>query len=86
MNPPKTPATPRSSPKPLLVLGLLLLPFLTACATFAPRALPVTAEDNTARLARHPQFQAAAAAAPVFVLETFDTITRLERQHANRTP
>jgi hypothetical protein len=46
----------------------------------------VSAEDNTARLARHPQFQAAAAAAPVFVLETFDTITRLERQHANRTP
>ena len=84
MNPPKTPATPRSSP-PRLALCLLLLPFLTACATFAPRALPVSAEDNTARLSAHPQFIAAAQAAPAFVTETFSTITRLERQAANRT-
>ena len=73
---------PRSSPR-LLALGLLL-PFLPACTSFAPRALPVSAEDNTARLSRHPQFTTAAAAAPAFVLETFDTITRLERQAANR--
>jgi hypothetical protein len=46
----------------------------------------VTAEDNTARLARHPQFQAAAQAAPAFVLHTFEVITRLERDKANRTP
>lgn len=81
MKTPKTPATLRWS-LPLLALGLLLL--LPGCTSFAPRALPVTAEDNTARLARHPQFQAAAQAAPAFVLETFDTITRLERQAANR--
>jgi hypothetical protein len=45
----------------------------------------VSAEDNTARLAAHPQFIAAAQAAPAFVTETFSTITRLERQAANRT-
>lgn len=85
MKNPKTPATPRSSPPPRLALCLLLLPLLTACTSFAPRALPVSAEDNTARLAAHPQFSAAASAAPAFVAETFATITRLERQHANRT-
>jgi hypothetical protein len=46
----------------------------------------VTAEDNTARLSAHPQFIAAAQAAPAFVAETFSTITRLERQAANRSP
>ena len=46
----------------------------------------MTAEDNTARLARHPQFQAAAQAAPAFVLDTFEVITRLERDKANRSP
>ena len=85
MKKPKTPATPRSSPLPRLALCLLLLPLLPGCASFAPRALPVSAEDNTARLAAHPQFPAAASAAPAFVAETFETITRLERQHANRT-
>lgn len=85
MKNPKTPATPRSLLLPLLVVLALALSS-TACSTLPHRPLPVTAEDNTARLARHPQFQAAAQAAPAFVLDTFDVITRLERQHANRTP
>lgn len=85
MNPPKTPATPRSSPLPLLA-ALALLLSSTACSSLPLRPLPVTAEDNTARLASHPQFIAAASAAPAFVTETFSTITRLERQAANRTP
>ena len=78
MKTPKTPATL------LWSLPLLLLALASGCTSVAPRALPVTAEDNTARLARHLQFQAAAQAAPAFVIETFDTITRLERQAANR--
>ncbi len=85
MNPPKTPATPRLSLPPLLA-ALALLLSSTACSSLPLRPLPVTAEDNTARLARHPQFQAAAQAAPAFVLDTFEVITRLERDKANRTP
>ncbi len=85
MNPPKTPATPRSSPLPSLA-ALALLLSSTACSSLPLRPLPVTAEDNTARLARHPQFQAAAQAAPAFVLDTFEVITRLERDKANRSP
>jgi hypothetical protein len=69
-----------------LLAALALLLSSTACSSLPLRPLPVTAEDNTARLARHPQFQAAASAAPAFVLDTFEVITRLERQHANRTP
>jgi hypothetical protein len=62
-----------------------LLPvLLSGCATSVRTALPVTAEDNTLRLSKHPQFQAAANVAPAFVLETFETITRLERQSSNR--
>jgi hypothetical protein len=85
MNPPKTPATPRLSLPPLLA-ALALLLSSTACSSLPLRPLPVTAEDNTARLARHPQFQAAAQAAPAFVLDTFEVITRLERDKANRSP
>ena len=85
MNPPKTPATPRSSLPPLLA-ALALTLSSTACSSLPHRPLPVTAEDNTARLSAHPQFIAAAQAAPAFVAETFSTITRLERQAANRSP
>lgn len=71
----------------LATLWLLLL-LASGCSTSAPgvRSVPVTAEDNTARLMQHPQFQRAAQAAPEFVTATFETITRLERDLANGKP
>lgn len=65
----------------MLLLCALLL---GGCLNSARRApLPVSAEDNTARLIQHPQFQAAAQVSPDFVEETFRTITRLEKEKAN---
>lgn len=66
----------------ILLLSLQLLAL--GCQTSARRApLPVKAEDNTAKLMQHPQFPAAARAAPEFLNEVFQTITRLEREKAN---
>lgn len=74
--------------KPTRMLAMLIS-FLTlwlalGCVGPARRAaLPVTPMDNTARLAKHPQFQRAAASAPEFVIECFETITDLETELAN---
>lgn len=68
----------------VMLISLPTLWLALGCVGPARRAaLPVSAQDNTARLARHPQFQQAAAAAPDFVLECFETITRLETEVAN---
>lgn len=78
MKPRKTNATPR-------LWLLLALATLVGC-TSAPRAsvrVPVRAEDNTLRLMQHPEYPRAAYAAPAFVTEAFNTITRLEREKAN---
>ncbi len=65
----------------MMLLWMLLL---GGCLGFAPHArLPVTAEDNTARLSQHPQFEAAAQVAPDFVKDCFSTITRLERENVS---
>ena len=64
------------------MLTLLLL--IAGCQSYAHRAhLPVSPEDNTARLKLHPQFQVAVWAAPEFVTECFRTITELETDKAN---
>lgn len=60
---------------------LLLTLLLIGCRTVAP--LPVAAKDNTARLLAHPEFRAAAQAAPNFTKDAFRTITRLETELAN---
>lgn len=67
---------------PAMMLLLTLL--LASCQSSARNVpLPVTAEDNTAELVKHPQFKAAAQAAPDFVKATFHTIHRLEKDKAN---
>lgn len=73
-------------PRTLAILLLLMLPaampWLVGCSAL-PARLPTTAEDNTARLLQHPQFQEAARAAPDFVKDCLATITRLETEKAN---
>lgn len=77
------------TPKPIktaamLTLSLALaLAMLSGCATAARSALPVRAQDNTAALLHHPQFNRAAAVAPDFVSAALQTITRLETEKAN---
>lgn len=72
-------------PTRTIVMTLSLTMLLLGCQS-APRvALPSSAEDNTTLLVKHPQFQAAAAAAPDFVKETFHLIHRLEKDKANGT-
>jgi PBP1b-binding outer membrane lipoprotein LpoB len=64
---------------------VLLCLVLAGCQTsVAPARIPEKPEDNTLRLSRHPEFQAAARVAPNLILETFETITRLETEKANR--
>lgn len=78
MKPQKTPVTP-------LLWLLLALATLVGC-TSAPRAsvrVPARAEDNTLRLMQHPEYPRAAYAAPSFIAEAFNIITRLEREKAN---
>lgn len=65
----------------MLLLSLLLV----GCQTRRV-VIPVKPQDNTARLAKHPEFAAAAKAGPRFVLDCFDTITRLEDQLAAKGP
>jgi len=65
-----------------LMLSLLML-MLAGCTSAPFARLPVTAEDNTARLIQHPQFRPAAAKAPEFVKECFAVIVRLETEKAN---
>ncbi len=60
----------------------MLCALLCSCATSRP-PLPVKAEDNTARLLAHPEFTAAARAAPVWTTEALHLITRLETEKAN---
>lgn len=62
----------------------LMLP-LAACHSFVSHApLPITAQrTETDKLKLHPQFKAAAQAAPDFVKEAFHTINRLETDVAN---
>lgn len=71
--------------KRMRVIVLLFGLSLQGCAHYAPIAhsLPVTPADNTARLAKHPEFVKAAQVAPNFVIECFDTITRLEKELAD---
>ncbi len=68
----------------LRMLGTtLLLMLLVGCATQPKQLIPSTAQDNTKILLSHPEFSAAAQAAPNFVKESFRTITRLETELAN---
>ena len=64
-------------------LPLLLTLALSGCATNVRSEIPVTAQDNTARLIQHPQFKRAAQAAPEWVGAALATITRLETEKAN---
>ena len=75
------PKPTRTTATPTLLLALALA--LSGCATGARTALPTRAEDNTAPLLAHPQFKAAAVAAPEFVSAALQTITRLETEKAN---
>lgn len=67
-----------------LVMLTLLSVLVQGCQTSARRApLPVSAEDNTARLIASQDFAAAARAAPAWVDDALKTITRLEKDLAN---
>jgi hypothetical protein len=61
----------------------LLIAACSGCAT-GPRPPAAPARDATASLLRHPEFGAAARAAPKFTAEALDTITRYEREIAAR--
>lgn len=68
------------------ILGtmLLLMLLLQSCQSSAQSArLPVSPEDSTAQLQMHPQFQAAAQAAPEFTKACFHRIHELEEYKAN---
>lgn len=67
----------------MLLLALFTGLTGSGCVGAARSSLPIKAEDNTARLLLHPQFQRAAAAAPDFVREALRTITRLEKEKAD---
>jgi len=68
--------------KPLRTLVTTLLWMLLAgCQSHSP--LPIRAGDNTAALLAHPQFNAAAQAAPDFTKQALRTITRLETELGN---
>lgn len=54
---------------------------LAGCQSRSP--LPTRAGDNTSALLAHPQFGAAAQAAPDFTKQALRTITRLETELAN---
>ena len=65
---------PRNVASVMLWLGLLLT--LGACQS-PPTRIPRPMADNVTPLLQHPQFQAAAQAAPEFTRAALDTIIRL---------
>lgn len=67
-----------------LVTTLLLMLLLSGCQSSARSArLPVSPEDSTKQLRMHPQFRAAAQAAPEFTKACFHRIHELEEYKAN---
>jgi hypothetical protein len=54
--------------------------FVQGCST---SRIPLKAEDNTKQLLSHPEFRAAAIAAPNFTKEALLIIVRLETEKAN---
>lgn len=67
---------PRNAGNGMLWLGLLLT--LASCQsppTHIPRLMP----DNVTPLLNHPQFRAAATAAPEFTREALETVIRLSK-------
>ena len=59
----------------------LLLTLLAGCQT--PSRVVAPAGDNSRALLEHPEFHAAAQAAPSFTKQALRTITRLETDLAN---
>lgn len=65
----------------MLCVMLLLLP--SGCPTPPQPRQPMAMQDNVQRLLQHPQFKAAAQAAPEFTKEALDTIINLSLDRAN---
>jgi len=64
----------------MLLLGLLLT--LGACQS-PPTQIPRPMQDNVTSLLNHPQFRAAAQAAPEFTSTALETVIRLSKDAAN---
>ena len=67
-----------------MLLAVLL--FAPGCQLFVHHVrspMPIKAQDNTKRLAAHPQYQRAVWAAPEWVGAAEETIVRLEKELAN---
>lgn len=68
------------SGKPWAALLLLLA---AGCQATAPKPLPAPIRDNVTPLLHHPQFGAAARAAPDFTRSALETVIRLSAEAAN---
>lgn len=65
-----------------MLCAILAASLATGCATTSGET--ITRRDATAALIRHPQFNAAANAAPQFVNEVLQVVTRYEAELALR--
>lgn len=65
-----------------VMLCAMLLSALTACQSSAPRPVPAPMRDEVTALLNHPEFPAAARAAPQFTQNAMETIIRLETEIA----
>jgi len=66
------------------MLWLMLLLPLAGCQSSQPRPLPAPMQDNVTPLLNHPQFKAAARAAPEFTEAALETVIRLSADAANK--